>query len=158
MITFYQTKKQVYHPGRTNGIQWIISFAENNCDDWGEVTTAVVRQKLSREWGISRMEVEYLKEIYTRTSFLGRRQMSGSGRLKVGIWHKNTCNAQENKWDWCRVKKELGMFKGERNEEIKPGTAWHHSESLIRSRVGDALWGFRIQQAVTSKDELVGTI
>lgn len=96
---FTELKSKWYHPGGTDGIQWIIPFAENNRDDWGEVTIAVVRQKLSREWGISRMEVEYLKEIYTRTSFLGRRQMPDSDRLKVGMWHKNTCKAQENKWD-----------------------------------------------------------
>lgn len=48
-------------------------LAENNHDNWGEATTAVVRQRLTRDGGISRMEVEYLEE--THTFFLGRRQM-----------------------------------------------------------------------------------
>lgn len=36
------------------------------------------------------------------------------------------------------------MFREERNEEIEPGKAWCYSGLLIKSRVRDILWDFRV--------------
>lgn len=39
------------------------------------------------------MEIEYLEKIHTL--FLARSQIPVSDRLKVRMWHQNTCDAQE---------------------------------------------------------------
>lgn len=44
--------------------------------------------------------------------------MPSLDRMKTGIWHQNTCDVQGSKWDLRGSKKLLGMYRGERNEEI----------------------------------------
>lgn len=92
MIILYSTGKQTVYMDSKK----IISIAESSYNNWGEVRTIVVRQRLSRGEGKLQDASGVERK---RTSFLGRSQMPSSDRLETGIWHQNTCDAQGSKRD-----------------------------------------------------------
>lgn len=89
------------------------------------------------------------------TFLLGRSQMPCSDRLKVKVWHQNTCHARRSKWYLWGSRTVLVCLEG-RGVQKESGKACHLSGSLIRNKVEDTQGDFSIQQAVTSKKELVG--